>query len=250
MRRIIIIEDEPISAMRLVRLVKEIEPDAVVEPTLETVNDIVERLRSDEPYSLILADIRVGGGDVFDAFRQAPPQSFVIFTTAYDNYAMNAIKSNGIDYLLKPIDKNELRAALAKTSMSDHKEDDICGRVAALVNCTKYWRKRIVICKGDEYEPVNVEDVNFFVLEGDKTLVHLKTGVERHIRQTMNEIESQLNPDEFFRVNRQYIVNIRAVKNIKPYIASRYIVSIEGCKDNRVTISRAKAPAFRSWIDK
>lgn len=248
-RTIIIIEDEPFSAERLKELILSIEPNAIIEPTINNVDDVIARLRSPEPYSLIFADIQINGGDVFAAFRLVMPRSFVIFTTAFNDYAMRAIKSNGIDYLLKPFERADLAAALAKTALSAVDNDDVQERLAALISDSRYWRKRIMIYRGDALEPVNVEDVNFFVIRGDKVVAHLKSGGEYFIRQSMSDIENELNPVSFLKISRQYMVNIRAVKGFK-FGLSKCSVKIEGCDDGDVSLSRSKAIIFRNWIDR
>lgn len=246
MRRIIIIEDEPISAARLSRMIADIVPDAEIEPPLTSVRQVKDRLKEPTPYWLIFADIRISGGDVFEALKETVPSSFVIFTTAYDDYSLKAMKSNGVDYLLKPIDKNELEAAICKvTTLS-----------AAAIESeqapheTTEWRKRLLAARNGFMIPVAVENINFISLEDKQPTIHLQNGDALQIELPMNEIESQLDPAMFFRLNRQYIVNIRAITRVKTHFSSRLIIGIDGCTDGQVTVSRQRAAAFREWIDR
>lgn len=246
MRRIVIIEDEPISAARLSRMVAEIIPDSEVEPPLTSVSQVKARLKSATPYWLMFADIRIGGGDVFEALRDTAPNSFVIFTTAYDDYALKAIKSNGVDYLLKPIDRNELEAAIGKvTALSEATVSEAAPQGAT------GWRKRLMANDDDGYMiPVEVESINYIVVDGKQATVHLQNGDALQLEQPLNEVETRLDPDMFFRLNRQYIVNIRAIKSVKCHFSSRLIIAIEGCDDGDVTVSRQRAMEFRRWIDR
>lgn len=245
MRRIVVIEDEPISAARLSRMIAEIIPDSEIEPPLTSVSQVKERLRSATPYWLIFADIRIGGGDVFEALKDAAPSSFVIFTTAYDDYALKAIKSNGVDYLLKPIDRNELEAAIGKvTKLSEAAESEAAPKGMA------GWRKRLMANDDGLLIPVEVESINYMTVDGKQTIAHLRNGDALLLDQPMNEVETRLDPDVFFRLNRQYIVNIRAIKSVKCHFSSRLIIAIEGCDDGNVTVSRQRAMEFRRWIDR
>lgn len=246
--RILIIEDEPISAARLARMITDILPDAEIETPLATVEDVVARLRQDVPYWLIFADIQIGGGNVFQAFGEATPQSLVIYTTAYDEYALNAIKSKGIDYLLKPIDKEELENAINKAAELATQND--CEAAARQGEAECGWRKRLLVSIGDGLMPISVEDINFIVLRGKKTAIHCKDGKEYDLPLAMNEIEAQLDPSMFFRLNRQYIVNIRAIRRIKNHFSSRLIVKIDGCDDDTIMVSKQKATLLKQWIDK
>lgn len=245
MRRIVIIEDEPISAARLSRMVSEIVPDAEIEPPLTNVSQVKARLKSATPYWLIFADIRIGGGDVFDALKDTAPNSFVIFTTAYDDYALKAIKSNGVDYLLKPIDRNELEAAIGKVlTLSEATVSEAAPQGAT------GWRKRLMANDDGYMIPVEVESINFIVVEDKQPIAHLQSGDALQLELSMNEVDAQLDPDMFFRLNRQYIVNIRAIKSVKCHFSSRLIIAIDGCDDGLVTVSRQRAIAFRRWIDR
>lgn len=245
MRRIVIIEDEPISAARLSRMVSEIIPDAEIEQPLTSVSQVKARLKSATPYWLIFADIRIGGGDVFDALKDTAPNSFVIFTTAYDDYALKAIKSNGVDYLLKPIDRNELEAAIGKVlTLSEATVSEAAPQGATC------WRKRLMANDDGYMIPVEVESINFIVVEDKQPIAHLQSGDALQLELSMNEVDAQLDPDMFFRLNRQYIVNIRAIKSVKCHFSSRLIIAIDGCDDGLVTVSRQRAIAFRRWIDR
>ena len=248
MRRIVIIEDEPISATRLSRMIADIVPDAQIEPPLTTVGQVASRLKDPTPYWLIFADIRIGGGDVFKALSESAPSSFVIFTTAYDDYALKAIKSNGVDYLLKPIDRNELEAAIGKVMSLSSAAAQI--EAAAKQETGGGWRKRLMATKGAYKIPVDVESINYIVLKDKLPIAHLQNGDALPLDQPMNEVETQLDPTTFFRVNRQYVVNIRAIKWVRSHFTARLMIGVEGCADDEVTVSRQKAIAFKEWIDR
>ncbi len=248
--RILIIEDEPISASRLARMIADIMPEAEIEPTLTTVDEVVARLRQDDDYWLVFADVKIGGGDVFQAFRKAEPKSLVIFTTAYDDYALSAIKGRGIDYLLKPIDKEELENAICKASaLTPQAEGEAIGGTLTAKG-TYGWRERLLVSQGDEMLPIIVDTIDFITLRGRKPTIHCANGKEYDLTQTMNDIEAELDPSIFFRLNRQYIVNIRAIRKIKNHFASRLVVEIDGCDGNMIVVSKPRSSLLKQWIDR
>lgn len=159
MKKVLIIEDERISAIRLEKLIREIDDTIEVEGPLASVSEVVEHLRLHNDYDLIFADIRLSDGDVFTAFQEIMPASFVIFTTAYDEYAMQAIKNHGIDYLFKPIDEKELRQAIQKLSLGV-KEN--AGQVHQVLSDIKHYKERLVVYKGEELIPLQVSVILYF----------------------------------------------------------------------------------------
>ncbi len=145
MQKVLIIEDDHFSARRLKRLIMDIDDTIDVHGPLKSVAEVTEELAANNDYDLIFSDIRLADGDVFEAFRKVMPQSFVIFTTAYDEYAMEAIKNNGLDYLMKPIDANELRAAIGKLQLNRNAQQSAVERpLHGVLNDTRQYRERFL----------------------------------------------------------------------------------------------------------
>lgn len=227
MKKVLIIEDERISAIRLEKLIREIDDTIEVEGPLASVSEVVEHLRRHNDYDLIFADIRLSDSDVFTAFQEIMPASFVIFTTAYDEYAMQAIKNHGIDYLLKPIDEKDLRQAIQKLSLGV-KENT--GKLHQVMGDMTHYKERLIVYKGEELIPLQVSEILYFSKESKELLCMTAEGKQYHVRNmTMQDLEEQLNPEKFFRLNRQYFIHIRALKRITPFFNSKLKVRLCHC---------------------
>ena len=247
MKKVLIIEDERISAIRLEKLIREIDDTIEVEGPLASVSEVVEHLRRHNDYDLIFADIRLSDGDVFTAFQEIMPASFVIFTTAYDEYAMQAIKNHGIDYLFKPIDEKELRQAIQKLSLGV-KEN--AGQVHQVLSDIKHYKERLVVYKGEELIPLQVSEILYFSKESKELLCMTAEGKQYHVRNmTMQDLEEQLNPEKFFRLNRQYFIHIRALQRITPYFNSKMKVQLLHCQDEEILVSRERSILFKKWLE-
>lgn len=245
LRKVVIIEDEPLSAQRLRKKLLNIDDTLTIDGPLRSVAEVENYMQANTDYDLMLADIRLLDGDVFEAFRRVPPASFVIFTTAYDEYAMQAIKSHGIDYLLKPIDEDELREALHKVELAPSNRP----QVEAVTASGKRYRERILVYKGEDMLPLAVADILYFLREGKTTRVVAATGETYIITTALQELEPQLNPQAFFRLNRQYLINIRALTKVRPFYNSKLIVTLKHCTDEHIYVSRDRAQQFKEWLN-
>lgn len=254
--KILIIEDEVISAKRLKRMVSEILTDAVIDGPLTSVDTVISTLKENNDYDLIFADIQLHGRDVFEAFKEEMPQAFVIFTTAYDNYAMEAIGNNGMAYLLKPIARKELEAAIDKLN---HQPFCLCDQYPATMNEQKsdsiayssdapYAKRRVLLIHDGMYVPVCVDNIAYIYTSERIQKVVGTDGTEYALPSTIRDIEKKLVPVMFFRINRQYLVNVEAVVKICKTNDYRLIVSITHC-DEEIIVSRERALAFRKWIE-
>lgn len=247
MKKVLIIEDERISAIRLEKLIREIDDTIEVEGPLASVSEVVEHLRRHNDYDLIFADIRLSDGDVFTAFQEIMPASFVIFTTAYDEYAMQAIKNHGIDYLLKPIDEKDLRQAIQKLSLGV-KENT--GKLHQVMGDMTHYKERLIVYKGEELIPLQVSEILYFSKESKELLCMTAEGKQYHVRNmTMQDLEEQLNPEKFFRLNRQYFIHIRALKRITPFFNSKLKVRLCHCQDEEILVSRERSILFKKWLE-
>jgi DNA-binding LytR/AlgR family response regulator len=248
--KILIIEDESLVARDLENLLRRIEPNAQVETTLSSVESSKKWFASNPQPDLILSDIQLSDGISFDIFEKLHLTCPIIFTTAYDDYAIRAFKLNSIDYLLKPVDGTELSAALAKyRSLSS--ESILAEQLKSLMSTWnqqphKKYKERFLSLHRNTLVPVMQQEIAFFHKE---ELIYLQTlGNERYIseHQTMDEIESLLNPEFFFRVNRQYIIHIQSVGRIKT-THKGLTVQLKSPFNTEIDISREKAVAFKSW---
>ena len=247
MKKVLIIEDERISAIRLEKLIREIDDTIEVEGPLASVSEVVEHLRRHNDYDLIFADIRLSDSDVFTAFQEIMPASFVIFTTAYDEYAMQAIKNHGIDYLLKPIDEKDLRQAIQKLSLGV-KENT--GKLHQVMGDMTHYKERLIVYKGEELIPLQVSEILYFSKESTELLCMTAEGKQYHVRNmTMQDLEEQLNPEKFFRLNRQYFIHIRALKRITPFFNSKLKVRLCYCLDEEILVSRERSILFKKWLE-
>lgn len=247
MKKVLIIEDERISAIRLEKLIREIDDTIEVEGPLASVSEVVEHLRRHNDYDLIFADIRLSDSDVFTAFQEIMPASFVIFTTTYDEYAMQAIKNHGIDYLLKPIDEKDLRQAIQKLSLGV-KENT--GKLHQVMGDMTHYKERLIVYKGEELIPLQVSEILYFSKESKELLCMTAEGKQYHVRNmTMQDLEEQLNPEKFFRLNRQYFIHIRALKQITPFFNSKLKVRLCYCLDEEILVSRERSVLFKKWLE-
>lgn len=250
MKKILIIEDDFFSAKRLKKLIMDSDDMVDIHGPLKSVNDVVEELSVNNDYDLVFSDIRLVDGDVFEAFHKVKPNSFVIFTTAYDEYAMQAIKNNGLDYLMKPIDFKELCAAMDKFKMFKTAHEEVHSKLNGLLNDTRQYRERFLVSKGDELVMLYTDDISYLYKTDNHTLAFTEDGSSYSLTMSMADLELALDPDKFFRINRQYIANIKGIKKISLFFSSKLIVKLKGCDDDNIVISKEKTGQFKKWLDK
>lgn len=249
---ILIIEDEKRNAKLLERLLLEIDSTYIINGPLVSVEETVEYLNSHNQPDLILADIRLTDGLSFEAIRQSGTNVPIIFTTAYDEYAIKAFKFNSFDYLLKPIDIDELRAAIKKVTKTgiNTENNNIQQLIAQMQDNNYNYRERFLIPWRDGYRCVMVNDINHIVLKNRIVAIQLNNNTSLNIPYTMDELEKQLNPKTFFRANRQYLININHILSISNYFNNRLIIRLKGYDNEEIIISRDKVAEFKAWLDK
>jgi two-component system LytT family response regulator len=247
---VLIIEDEPLVARDLENLLKRVDNSIQIEAILASVESARSWLTDHTMPDIILSDIQLSDGISFDIFEKLHITCPIIFTTAYDDYAIRAFKLNSIDYLLKPIDGLELAAALNKYKTLSA-ETVLAEQLKSLVGNwnqqpSRKYKERFLTLHRNTLVPVSQNDIAFFHKE---ELIYLHTmGNERYIsdHQTMDEIENLLNPEIFFRVNRQFILHIQSLDRIKT-THKGLTVQLKSPFNNEIDISREKATAFKSW---
>lgn len=248
--RILIIEDEQNNADRLVRLVKDIRPDAEIMAVMASNAEVEDFFRqADSVPDVILSDIRLGDGLSFVGLKSAPQSVPVIFTTAYDQYALQAFKYNGLDYLLKPVDAEELRQALDKVVVerSSTTTEDIRQLLASAG--TIRYRERFLIAFRDTFHVVPVSEMSHVGISDGVVRLYTTDGKSNMLNLTLDELEKQLDPERFMRVNRQYIVSAAAVEKLSAHFLGKMCVHLKGYADTEVIVSREKVSAVKHWLD-
>lgn len=244
----IIIEDEKPAARYLLRMLQNqgIEPLAM----LHSVKEAVQWFKENPEPDLIFLDIQLGDGISFEIFEQVQPKSSIIFTTAYDEYALKAFKFNSIDYLLKPINEVDLKRAIAKFNEKNTPVLWDAFQLKSLLvnNFENKYRERFLVKIGSNLKTIETENISCFYSKNKGTyLCHENR--EYPIEQTLNDLESQLNPKDFFRISRNAIVNLRFIENITTHSGSRYHLFIKNVEEELI-VSRERVNDFKLWLEK
>jgi DNA-binding LytR/AlgR family response regulator len=249
--QVLIIEDEIPAVSRLTRLLLKIDPEIEVLERLDSVESAVSYLRSPAKPDLIFMDIQLADGISFDIFDQTTVHAPLIFTTAFDEYALKAFKVNSIDYLLKPIDEKELRQALEKFKLlHKKKDDDMPSRLETLlreINATKY-KERLMIKKGQQLHFLKISDIAYCYAEGKLCFAVDSGGNKLLLETNLSLLEKQLPPHRFYRINRQLTVNIEAIKKIHTWLGGRLKLELSPPAIADAVVSRERVNAFKSWL--
>ncbi|MDD4822451.1 MAG: LytTR family DNA-binding domain-containing protein [Bacteroidales bacterium] len=249
--RTLIVEDETVAYENLVDILAVIAPDVEVVGNTESVSQTVEWLKVNPQPDLILMDIHLSDGSAFAVFDHMKVEIPIIFTTAYDEYAIEAFKVNSIDYLLKPIKAEELDRALKK--FSRWTQTDIMRYLTQLSQLSpspslpKYKDKLLIPVK-DKLIPINLKEVSCFYTTDKNTRVFMKDGNFYSISKTLEQIIATLNPSEFIRANKQFIIARNSVKNITVWFDNRLLITLDIETPERIYISKNKAVEFKAWI--
>ncbi|MBC9798172.1 LytR/AlgR family response regulator transcription factor [Sinomicrobium weinanense] len=248
--KIIIIEDEKPAARRLQRMIEKL--GVSVSFMLHSVEEAVEWFRSNEHPDLIFLDIQLSDGLSFEIFDAVEVKSAVIFTTAYDEYALRAFKLNSIDYLLKPIDDEELQEALekyrnripARSIQLDFEEVK-----KMLVNpLDRQYKKRFTVKIGQHLKMITTEDIECFYSENKGTYIHTSNGRNYLLDTTLDALEDELSPDTFYRVSRKFFVNVKAIRDIIAYTNARLKLRLHKYSEQEIIVSRERVKGFKDWL--
>lgn len=249
---IIIIEDEKPAARLLQRKVEKL--GLQVNILLHSVEESIAWFQNNQHPDLIFLDIQLSDGLSFEIFETIDIKSAVIFTTAYDEYALRAFKLNSIDYLLKPIDEDDLSIAITKFKNQFQKSSvsalDFEAIKKMLVNpIDREYKKRFTIKMGQQLKMIQIEDVECFYSENKGTYLHTFDNRDYLLDVTLEQLENELDPKEFYRVSRKFIIPLKAIKEIQLYSNSRLKVILPTYKDDEVIVSREKVSDFKDWLD-
>lgn len=248
--RVLIIEDELPAARRLERMILREEPSWRIVDIIDSVEGAVDFLQDDSRADLIFMDIQLADGYSFDIFEQVNIGIPVIFATAYDEYAVKAFKVNGLDYLLKPIERRELTRAIDKFKKSNYAGGiDYSMLVSLLRDDQKQYKERFLVKKGDEMKFVETKNIAY--LQADSGYVNLTTHKADQflLDSTLDRLKDQLPPKQFFQISRQFIVNIDAISIISTWFNSRLKLKLKPLIEEDVVVSRERVKEFKKWVD-
>jgi two-component system, LytTR family, response regulator LytT len=257
MVKVLIIEDELLAVKRLEKMLSEVDEQAEIVGLTDSIEASVKWLSSQPAPDLILMDIELADGQSFEIFNKVAVTSPVIFITSYDEYAIRAFKVNSIDYLLKPVKKEELKMSFQKLrSMQKLTPKDVVyleqmeKLIRELTSQKKEHRERFLIKSGQSYFSIESEGIAYFYTES--RLTHLVTWQNKDyiLDYTLDELEATLDPGVFFRANRQFIVSIKSVKTIHSYFNHKLKVTLQPPPKEELIISRERATEFKNWLDK
>ena len=254
--KVLIVEDEPYARNELKRLLAKVPAEITVIECIDSVEDTVDWLRENAPPDLLFLDIQLSDGLSFEIFSQVEVSVPVIFTTAYDEYAIKAFKVNSIDYLLKPIKLEDLTTAVKKfENLASRFGQSASGikleQIEKLLDLQKpAYKARFIARVGDQIKHVEIKDVAYFKAEDNEVMLITNENNRYIIDYTLDQLVGLLNPDDFFRVNRSYIVTPPAIQKISKYFNSRLHLELRPAADDTVLISRVKVPEFMNWMDK
>lgn len=248
---IIIIEDEKPAARLLQRKVEKL--GLQVNTMLHSVEESIIWFQNNPHPDLIFLDIQLSDGLSFEIFEQIDIKSAVIFTTAYDEYALRAFKLNSIDYLLKPIDEEELSIAISKFKNQFQKHTisslDFEAIKRMLVNpVEKEYKKRFSVKIGHQLKVIPIEEVGCFYSENKGTYLHTLDNRDYLLDTTLEILENEINPKDFFRINRKFIIPLKSIKEIQVYTNSRLKIVLPSYKDDEVIVARERVSDFKDWI--
>lgn len=248
--RTLIIEDELPAARQLTRLLQQLQPATEVVETLDSVESAVRWLRTFPAPQLIFMDIQIADGLSFDIFRQVEISSAVIFTTAFDQYAVQAFKVNALDYLLKPVDPEELERALAKVQSTQLRDADW---QSAFHNLTKMfspnaYKDRFLVKTGQQLAFVEAQDIAFFRSSDGLTQAFTFGGKKYFVDHTLEELERLLDPRHFFRISRSMTLRLNAIQKITPHFNGRLKLDVQPGVGEEVFVSRERSGEFKVWL--
>lgn len=250
--RVLIVEDEVEAAARLSRLLTELKPGVSIVGTLDSVKGTTQWLTQNPQPELIFMDIQLADGLSFEIFEKVEVKSPVIFTTAYNEYALKAFKVNSIDYILKPLDQDEVAAAFRKfehltQGSSQAQLLESIGVAMQMLN--KRYKERFVIKVGEHLKSIEVTDILYFYSLEKTTFA--QTHDRKHILDfTLDQLEGLLDPVKYFRINRKYIVSVSSIRDMVSHTNSRLKLLLKSSDDDDVIVARERVQEFKDWLDR
>lgn len=249
-KKVVIVEDETAAAVNLRSMLKTIVPDVEVLTVLESVEEAVEYFSAEVEADVVFMDIHLADGDSFRIFKSVDIAIPIIFTTAYDEYALEAFKVNSIDYLLKPFKEEDLQRAIDKLQrLTSSERDEGRERVTKMVaDAHNDSLQTLLVRYKDKIIPVAMEDVAFFYTYAERVTLTTLDGRTYPVDKTLETLTQQLDSEKFYRANRQFIISRSAVKDIAVWFGSRLALNLTIETPERIIISKARVPEFKRWL--
>lgn len=244
----VIVEDEALAAERLQAMVKEKQPGWILKEVIPSVRLAVAKLELLKP-DLIFLDVHLADGNSFAIFDQVSPKAAIIFTTAYDKYALKAFSLNSIDYLLKPISNDDLNRAIAKFEQRSLHNSHTPDWKSILQDFQPNYKDRFMVSTGERIKSLPVDEVSFFYAQGKHTFITDKSGREYLIDHTLTKLSEVLNPKKFFQINRQYIVAFDCISEMIAYSKGRLKLITNPITPGEAIVSVDKSPRFKAWLE-
>ena len=249
--KILLIEDEEAAAARMQKLLRQVAPESQVVAVTDSIESSVNWLRQNPAPDLIFSDIHLADGSSFEIFKEVEVTAPVIFTTAFDQYALEAFKVNSIDYLLKPVKLAELEKSLEKWKKLRPQPGpalDYQQLINALKPAQPTYQKRLVIRYGPHIKTVEVADVAYFLTQEKITFLNTFGNKKLPVDFTLDELENMLDPAIFFRINRQFIINVNAIGNMTSYSKSRVKIDLNPPSEIETIVSTERSATFKNWL--
>ncbi|MDT0551945.1 LytR/AlgR family response regulator transcription factor [Urechidicola vernalis] len=253
--KVVIVEDEIAASDNLSYLLHKIDPTIEILNVIDSVQGSIQYFSKSDEAELIFMDIHLADGISFEIFDKVKINTPIIFTTAYDQYALKAFKVNSVDYLLKPIDKEELSDAINKFKSAPEKEvtdstSQMAGLLDLLKESQKTFKSSYLVHFKDELIPLKTNDISYFYIDTGMVKAVTFQNQSYTVDKKLEDIENELNPDLFFRINRQFIANREAVESMSFYFNGKLIVKTNPPSKERIVVSKAKSRAFKDWLNK
>lgn len=251
--KVVIIEDEPHNAQTLSEIIVQVNPGSVILEILESVKQAVKFLsnHSNAP-DLIFADIQLADGLSFEIFSKIKIKCPIIFCTAYDQYTLQAFKTNGIEYILKPVKEEDIKAAFIKyATLKDSLKPDneIVNLLKQTFSQKENYKTSILVRYKESFIPVAVNNIAFFIVENEILYIQTLDNQRYPVFKTISEIETSTDPSLFFRINRQVLLNKNAIKEVQPYFNRKVIIKTDVRIKEQLIVSRLKVTEFMNWIE-
>lgn len=247
----VIIEDEKLAADLLRNLISQLDEDIEIVTTLQTVEDSIDWLENNQHPDIMFVDIHLADGSSFSIFEKTEIKCPIVFTTAYDEYALKAFEVNSIDYLLKPINKDDLQRALNKYKnlKGENKNIDYKKFVSRFLNegNVNNYKEYFLVPERDKLIPLASKDIAYIYIDLKLIKAVTFSGKIHYLNQNLDEMMNQLNPKKFFRANRQYIVSHEAIKDISMWFGNKISLNLILPTEEKIIVSKARVSEFKNW---
>jgi two-component system, LytTR family, response regulator LytT len=257
--KVFIVEDEDLAVKKLTKTLESVDESAEIVGVADSIRASVNWLKNNPAPDLILMDIELCDGQSFEIFDKVEVKSTVIFTTSYDEYALKAFKVNSVDYLLKPVQKEDLKAALSKLENMKAMYSSQSGSALNVENLVKElhqklqpreFRKRFLVKHAQKLVSVDIEEIAYFYSDGRLNFFKTYDNRKFVVDYTMDELEEMLDPNRYFRISRSFYVSINSIDQIHDYFGNRLLLHLKPAVDKEAIVSREKVTDFKLWMGK